>query len=163
MTDTKRWTVSKSHWPNGLVFSLSYLHHKGKGFTTTIGLGRYSYHFAYLRHDRNQAMTDEELTAIEARANAATMGPWKGKKNSGVVSKHTHFTVFDTGCGCCTEKDLSADDAAFIAAARADVPALIDEVRRIQAERDALRTELAKYPTLDGALLIPCKTLAVQP
>jgi hypothetical protein len=50
MTDTKRWTVLKSHWPNGLVFSLAYMHHKGKGFTVAIGLGRYSYHFAYRRH-----------------------------------------------------------------------------------------------------------------
>jgi hypothetical protein len=79
-------------------------------------------------------MTEAELTAIEARANAATTGPWEGTKNSCVVSKHDACgTVFETGCGCCTEKDLSAEDAAFIAAARADVPALVAEVQRLRA------------------------------
>ena len=78
-------------------------------------------------------MTEQELTAIEERATAATMGPWDGAKNSGVVSKHTRDPVFETGCGCCTDKALSAEDAAFIAAARVDVPALIAEVRRLRA------------------------------
>jgi hypothetical protein len=79
-------------------------------------------------------MTNEELTAIGNRANAATTGPWEGTKNSCVVSKHDACgTVFETGCGCCTEKDLSAEDAAFIAAARVDVPALIAEVQRLRA------------------------------
>ena len=79
-------------------------------------------------------MTEQELTAIEGRANAATLGPWEGKENIGMVSKHDACdTVFETGCGCCTENDLSAEDAAFIAAARVDVPALIAEVRRLRA------------------------------
>jgi hypothetical protein len=77
------------------------------------------------------SMTKEQLAAIEARATAATMGPWEGHANAGVVSKHTHDDVFETGCGCCTEKDLSAEDAAFIAAARVDVPFLVAEVRRL--------------------------------
>ena len=84
-------------------------------------------------------MTEQELTAIEGRANAATLGPWEGKENIGMVSKHDACdTVFETGCGCCTENDLSAENAAFIAAARVDVPALIAEVRKLIAERDAL-------------------------
>ena len=41
--------------------------------------------------------------------------------------------------------------------------AMIFEIHALRAERDALRKELAKFPTLDGALLIPCKTLEVQP
>jgi hypothetical protein len=45
----KKWTVTKSRWPNGVVFSLAYLHHKGRGFTATFGLGRVSYHVAYRR------------------------------------------------------------------------------------------------------------------
>ena len=85
-------------------------------------------------------MTEEELTAIEARATAATMGPWDGHQNSGVMSKHTHDSVFETGCGCCTNKDLSVEDATFIAAARADVPALVAEVRRLRRA-----VELAYY------------------
>jgi hypothetical protein len=40
---------------------------------------------------------------------------------------------------------------------------LVAEVRRLRDERDALRKELAKFPTLDGALLIPCNALEAQP
>ena len=120
-------------------------------------------------------MTNEELTAIEERANAATREPWEGTKNSGVVSKHDACdTVFETGCGCCTDKALSAEDAAFIAAARVDVPALIAEVRSLRAERDALRmvykaaaaycddrTVLNEHALIDAVGEI--RALAVQP
>lgn len=41
--------------------------------------------------------------------------------------------------------------------------AMADEIVALRAERDALRKELAKFPTLDGALLIPCNALEVQP
>lgn len=75
-------------------------------------------------------MTDEELNAIEARANAATVGPWRGAKDEGVEADAT--AVFETGCGCCTEKFLSEPDALFIANARTDVPALVAEIRRIK-------------------------------
>jgi hypothetical protein len=47
--------------------------------------------------------------------------------------------------------------------AERDYAKLAQHVATLRAERDALRKELAKFPTLDGALLIPCKTLAVQP
>jgi len=77
-------------------------------------------------------MTEEELNAIEARANAATAGPWRGTKNEGVQADDT--AVFETGCGCCTEKFLSEPDALFIANARTDVPALVAEIRRIKQE-----------------------------
>lgn len=95
-------------------------------------------------------MTNEELTAIEARANAATMGPWKGTKNSGVVSTRTRDSVFETGCGCCTEKFLSAEDAAFIADARADVPALVAEVRRLRTLVERAFQEGQDGRILDG-------------
>lgn len=42
-----KWTITKSRWRNGLVFSLAYLHHKGRGFTATLGLGPVSFHVAY--------------------------------------------------------------------------------------------------------------------
>ena len=95
-------------------------------------------------------MTEEELTAIEARAAAATVGPWDGHQNSGVTSKHTRDNVFETGCGCCTNKDLSVEDAAFIAAARADVPALVAEVRRLRALVERAFQEGQDGRILDG-------------
>jgi hypothetical protein len=55
----------------------------------------------------------------------------------------------------------SLHDALVIAEGQRDQAKLRAE--KAEAERDALRTELAKYPTLDGALVVPCKMLEVQP
>jgi hypothetical protein len=63
-----------------------------------------------------------DLDAIEARANAATPGPWKEGSND----------VY------------SVRNAAFIAAARTDVPALIARVRELEAECERLKTFAAK-------------------
>ena len=64
-------------------------------------------------------MTEEELIEIEARAAAATPGPWK---NAGGY------------CDVCTsdqEKEANRQaNAEFVVHARADVPALLAEVRR---------------------------------
>ena len=64
-------------------------------------------------------------------------------------------------------RSISAKDFALISDEFAKnlhpTDSMICEIHALRAERDALRKELAKFPTLDGALLIPCKTLAVQP
>ena len=73
------------------------------------------------------------LDEIEARANAATPGPWYGNRNCGVYAVNVG-QVAGTGCGCCTKSRLTDEDAAFIAAARTDVPALIARVRELEAE-----------------------------
>ena len=97
-------------------------------------------------------MTDEELAKIEARANAATAGPWArdmyedGEEGEGPHGVHpgsrgewvesrdvVSYAASDVGtveiaAGCYTDAD-----AAFIAAARADVPALVAEVRRLRS------------------------------
>jgi hypothetical protein len=72
-----------------------------------------------------------DLDEIEARANAATPGPWEGKRNGGVYAGDME-PVFETGCGCCSDPDLTDENSAFIASARTDVPALIAEVRRLR-------------------------------
>lgn len=81
-------------------------------------------------------MTDEELNAIDARANAATPGKWK--TGTGYEQSKRGNYVCGHGRIVCAEQDdtdcvLSDEDAAFIAAARADVPALVAEVRRLKA------------------------------
>lgn len=79
-------------------------------------------------------MTDGELDRLQALADAATAGPWE---------YHDRGTNYDwdvTGPRCL---DLSGyvkgmfwnrEDAAFIAASREAVPALIAEVRRLREE-----------------------------
>lgn len=95
-------------------------------------------------------MTPEELAAIKARAEAATPGPWEGATAStyvrGVYTLSEYFVR-------CPEDDVaiaseilepatsqpSIDNAAFIAAARTDVPALVAEVERLQGQVAMLR------------------------
>jgi hypothetical protein len=77
-------------------------------------------------------ITEEQLAEIEARANAATPGPWRESASCGLVSDHPHVT-----------RDVWSipkldGDMPFIAAARTDVPALVAEVRRLR-KADTLR------------------------
>ena len=77
-------------------------------------------------------MNDEQLQAIKARANAATPGPWECHNDDFVVVLHDGvwhtISIPDT-----------SPNAAFIAAARADVPALVAEVERLRAQLAAAR------------------------
>lgn len=99
-----------------------------------------------------------DLDAIRARCEAASPGPWRA--TNGLLAS----IVAEVGCGWFVETDiggssrLAAYDAAFIAHARTDVPALLAEVERLAfrcsgdagppaidalcTERDALRAEL---------------------
>lgn len=78
------------------------------------------------------------LDEIERRANAATPGPWYGNRNCGVYSVNVGQVV-GTGCCCCTKSRLTDENAAFISAARTDVPALIARVRELEAECERTR------------------------
>lgn len=82
-------------------------------------------------------MTDEQLTAIENRANAATREPWI--VGDAYVPTASLSAVSVYGMGMEVAECQMGTDGAFIAAARVDVPALVAEVRSLRAERDALR------------------------
>lgn len=84
-------------------------------------------------------MTDDELSQIEARANAATPGPWREIRRDDpscaaeyVIAGADDISVACTSCNgeYCT--GMTDADCAFIAAARTDVPALVAEVRRLR-------------------------------
>jgi hypothetical protein len=83
------------------------------------------------------------LDEIERRANAATPGPWYGNRNCGVYSVNVGQVV-GTGCCCCTKSRLTDENAAFISAARTDVPALIARVRELEAECERMKTFAAQ-------------------
>lgn len=93
-------------------------------------------------------MTDElDLDAIEALANAATPGPWKVHKREPWI-EYSVNTESGSGPQCWRPIDEyynpgAATDAKFIADARAAVPTLIAEVRR-------LRAALEKIAVFDG-------------
>ena len=82
------------------------------------------------------------LDKIEARANAATEGPWEVKPYNGwhdasdeidsFVGPSDATIVEQLGCGCCdVGLEVSPTDAEFIAHARTDVPALIAALRAV--------------------------------
>lgn len=81
-------------------------------------------------------MTESELLEIESRANAATPGPW--------VREAEHFIVAEKGgtvaaFGYARDEKGKAqlgENLTFCVNARADIPALIAEVRRLRAELD---------------------------
>ena len=90
-------------------------------------------------------LTAEDLAVIEARANAATCAPWRACGGGGCQCG----LVWSTPCDVivsqpCRDEEIGAtqrlsENAAFIAAARTDVPDLIAEVRALTAEHDELR------------------------
>ena len=70
-------------------------------------------------------MTNDELNAIEARANAATPGEWDA---SVAYDETVHAVVGGFSSGATPTNE----DAKFVVNARQDVPALIAEVRRLR-------------------------------
>lgn len=75
-------------------------------------------------------MTDEQLTAIEQRANAATPGAWVGYPSMVSIGL-SHALHILTGIHPFNQAQATCDTA-FVAAAREDVPALVAEVRRLR-------------------------------
>lgn len=89
-------------------------------------------------------MTPAELTAIQARADAATDGPWERTGTSSVRHHHSGIMV---ATAVDFEEQQRAADADFIAAARTDVTDLVAEVRRLQAALAQVETAAASELT----------------
>ena len=87
-------------------------------------------------------MTPADLDEIERRASAATEGPWTGRE---VKHRDPDGRVIGVELGAAHDDHAAIfganpeADAEFIAAARTDVPRLVAEVRRLQAENENLR------------------------
>jgi ABC-type nitrate/sulfonate/bicarbonate transport system substrate-binding protein len=84
-------------------------------------------------------LTPDDLADIEARAEAATEGPWVLGAEWATVASGSDSVIhgyYDGECPSCGEKivttadvALHADDAEFIAKARTDVPRLVRALR----------------------------------
>ena len=83
-------------------------------------------------------MTDEQLTAIEQCANAATPGPWAGYPSMISISPAHALSVFmrENADPLQVERDID-----FISHARTDVPALVAALRD---ERNKLRSDIER-------------------
>ena len=99
-----------------------------------------------------------DLDEIEARANAATAGPWAVYEKPDpwgywTVQDTDGKDVFDDGsAGAEYGQTCSIEDRDFLVAARTDVPALIARVRELEAERDAYARSHAILRAIHGAL-----------
>ena len=93
---------------------------------------------------KHAPMTEERLLAIKALAEAATPGPWYHVL-AAIVGTTPCPDDDNTTCICNTEWGNSTNvqpNAAFIAAAREDVPALLAEVKRLWAREEWLITQI---------------------
>lgn len=84
-------------------------------------------------------MTDEQLAAIRARANAATPGPWTSYEKN--PTDEYYASCFPA-------------DEEFIGHSRDDVPALLDEVERLRAALVSIRLEAFESGHTHGAGII---------
>jgi hypothetical protein len=98
-------------------------------------------------------ITPERLASIEARAEAATPGPWTAHHRCVLVSDDDFAT--DDDCGLAWEIEGPPEawnrgqferghDAAFISSARDDIPSLCAALRQAWTERDAARARAAE-------------------
>lgn len=101
------------------------------------------------------ALTDEDLDAIEARANAAAPGPWVVPNLSDDryqipfvrAAGDRPFRVAQFGWSNSHEsKQRDLRNAVFVAHAREDVPRLVAEVRRLDNEVENLRIAVTIGP-----------------
>lgn len=101
-------------------------------------------------------MTDAELHEIEARAKAASIGPWHVVRNNlgckdirgAKTTAGAHGQLIGGTCGLRNEKQ-DRNNAMFIAHARQDIPVLLAEVRRLHAIEKAARALLEAYDVSD--------------
>jgi hypothetical protein len=86
-------------------------------------------------------ITQDELNEIQARADAATPGEWAVAKSKARRRSLMRFNEQE-GYSILSWKGFVTTsyerDSIFIAHARADVPRLVEEVRRLQSELAAL-------------------------
>lgn len=83
-------------------------------------------------------LTPERIAEIEAREQAATEGPW-------LPGRHTPETVWNENREIIAVHIKNKHNIPFIANARQDVPDLLNEVKRLQADNQKLREALEPF------------------
>lgn len=94
--------------------------------------------------EAGDAMTDEQIAAIEKRCNAATSGPWEyhdylgaDSMNMGIIRVAGDTKGFLGG--------VHGNDGEFLAHAREDIPAFLAEVKRLRAELQKTESLVTQY------------------
>ena len=105
--------------------------------------------YEQVRQCEEGGMDEKRFDEIKARLYAATPGKWSVTR--GVVAG-LQVSADDRGV-CCMYSDAAEADATFIAHARQDVPDLLLEVRRLQADNRRLSDNLRHVSTALGERL----------
>lgn len=106
-------------------------------------------------------MTEAELGAVKARAEAATPGPWVvGEHYGGVIAPGSSLDPENDAAygGYLVGESMLRHNSTFVAHARDDVPALVAEVERLTAHLERIRN-LDDAWTLEGARGIAFRAL----
>ena len=114
-------------------------------------------------------MTEQDLAAIEARANAATPGPWVYDGGGGRHKQRVLATRAPDGVVMDNEpyypQMVAPADQEFCAAARTDVPAMVAEVRRLRGALQNVCVHTGHNPSaskeLLAELLASCQRIAL--
>jgi hypothetical protein len=111
------------------------------------------------------ALSEERLVEIEARANAATPGPWRTEEShiDGYIVAGNGERIFG---GEYSEGFIAPEDpnAIFTVHARDDVPALVAEVRRAHSShQDERRLLMGLVTSLGGQAFIPDRATVELP
>jgi hypothetical protein len=88
-------------------------------------------------------LTTRQLNAIQARCDKASTAPWTAYYDGEgewtiAESREGPFTY-----GVVCSADMKTKDARFIAAARTDIPLLVEEIRNLRSRLAKARAELA--------------------
>jgi len=101
-------------------------------------------------------MTDDELKAIEERCEKATEGPWDVEAVSNAcrvtIGKGSGKVILARACPPQLQEEETWSNVKFMAAARTDVPALIEEVKRLKAKVSALQEIIEKAQAIADRL-----------
>jgi hypothetical protein len=96
-----------------------------------------------------QPLTDQQLDDIEARAAAATRGPWR-QDDFAEIKSPDGDTIADYW-----EPTHTSRNGEFITRAREDVPALLAEIRRLRAANAELAQAIRLTREYVGEDLLP--------
>lgn len=110
-------------------------------------------------------MTQLDFDVIEERAAAATPGPWEA-----IFNRHGDPLVVQEGQGlfgaiaepCTGPDDYGRANTHFIAHAREDVPALVEEVRELQKQIAAMRAVLQAAQAIHASTVLFSTTAEVD-
>ena len=99
-------------------------------------------------------MTDLELEEMRDRCNAASTGPWEACLDGWTVRDVHGIHVCSTRSDD-NDVEQEVDDQDFIAHARTDLPAALDEIERLKKEIASLKLDardvqrITAYPSQD--------------